>query len=238
VVVVEVDRREAPSRIHDFLKARGASIRLTTQSAGDYTLGRGFGIERKRCDDFARSVVDGRLFEQAGKLRRHFARPVLIVEGLVAGRSVLHVGWPQLRGAIVSVSAMFGIPVLHSSGPLETAEIILAAARQAARSFSMGYVRPGWRPTGWRKRALFILQGLPTIGPSRATALLDAFGSVQGVISADEAGLKQVSGIGARVARGIRQAVSPEGQFTAAVSDTLNSQPGRPPPAERRDDVH
>ena len=213
MVVVDVDRREAPSRIPDLLKARGVHLRLTTLKAGDYALGRALGIERKRFDDFARSVVDGRLFEQAGMLRRHFARPVLIVEGLVAGRSVLHLGWPQLRGAIVSVSAMFGIPVLYSSGAIETAETIRAVARQAARSFSLGYVRPGYRPTGWRKRALFILQGLPGIGPSRAAALIAAFGSVQGVISADEPALKRVSGIGERVARMIRQAVAPEGQL-------------------------
>jgi len=213
VVVVDVDRRESPSLIPELLRARNAIVRLKTLKAGDYALGRAIGIERKRCDDFARSVVDGRLFKQAGALRRQFARPVLIVEGLVPGRSVLNVGWPQLRGALVSLSASFGLPVLPSSGAAETVEMILAAARQAARPFEVGYARPGYRPSGWRKRALFILQGLPSVGPARASALLGAFGSVQGAVSADEAMLNQVTDIGARVARTIRQAVAPEGQL-------------------------
>jgi len=209
VVFLDVDRREAPSGVPDLLRAQGARVRLATLKAGDYSIGRGCGIERKRGDDFARSLVDGRLFEQAGALRRCYARPILILEGLWPGHSSLGVPWPQLRGALVSLSAAFGIPVIPSSGLTETAEIILAAARQSLRPFTLGYVRPGYRPAGWRKRALFILQGLPGVGPSRAAALLVAFGSIQAAFSADEAALKNVPGIGLRVARKIRGAVSP-----------------------------
>ena len=220
MVVVEVDRREAPSGIPDLLKARGTSIRLGTLKAGDYSIGRRIGIERKRGDDFARSRVDGRLFEQAGALRRTYSRPMLILEGLWPGHSALHVHWPQIRGALVSLSAACGIPVLPSSGPPETAEIILTVMRQCVRPFTLGYVRPGYRPGGWRKRALFILQGLPAVGPARAAALLEAFGSVQGAISADDAALQNVQGIGGRIARKIRQAVLKPATFPAPQSNT------------------
>lgn len=219
MVILEVDRREEPSGIPELLKAKGARVRLTTLKAGDYSIGRGCGIERKRGDDFARSLLDGRLFEQAGALRRSYSRPILILEGLWDGHSALGVPWPQLRGALVSLSAAFGIPVISSSGLPETAEIILTAARQTLRPFTLGYARPGYRPTGWRKRALFILQGLPGVGPSRAAALLGAFGSIQGAFSADEAALKNVTGIGTHVARKIRVAVSPSPLMTGPQSN-------------------
>ena len=129
MVVLDVDHRETSSGVPDLLMTRGASVRLANLKAGDYAFGRGFGIDRKRSDDFARSLVDGRLFEQAGALRRCYARPIVILEGFWPGQSVLGVQWPQLRGALVSLSAAFGIPVLPTSGPQETAEVILAAVR-------------------------------------------------------------------------------------------------------------
>jgi predicted metal-dependent phosphoesterase TrpH len=46
------------------------------------------------------------------------------VEALADGSDVLGVPWPALRGALVSVSVAFGVPVLRSASPEETAELI------------------------------------------------------------------------------------------------------------------
>jgi len=51
---------------------------------------------------------------------------------------------------------------------------------------------------------LFLLQGLPRIGPERAARLLDRFGSVQAVAAASAAELASVDGIGEAIAGGIR----------------------------------
>ena len=85
--------------------------------------------------------------------------------------------------------------------------MIAMAGRQLVRSSRESYVRPGYRPKRWQKRALYILQGLPGVGPSRAAALLDRFGSVRGVCSADEGTLVAVRGIGPSGARKIRIAL-------------------------------
>jgi len=62
----------------------------------------------------------------------------------------------------------------------------------------------GYRPKGKRARQLFLLQGLPGVGPERAARLLDRFGSVQSVMTASADDLAAVNGIGERTAAKIR----------------------------------
>ena len=57
---------------------------------------------------------------------------------------------------------------------------------------------------------LFILQGLPGVGPERAGRLLDRFGSVEAAISASSSELQSVDGIGKSIAAKIRWAVGEE----------------------------
>jgi excinuclease UvrABC nuclease subunit len=57
---------------------------------------------------------------------------------------------------------------------------------------------------------LFILQGLPNVGPARAQTLLDAFGSTAAVMAAGSEGLASVDGIGETVAASIVRALGPE----------------------------
>lgn len=115
------------------------------------------------------------------------------------------------------VAAVFGLPIISSSGPEESAELVAIAARQiSAAAREDGYVRPGYRPKGWKKRALYLLEGLPGVGPKRASALLAARGSVRAVFTADEATLAAVPGLGGSVASAIVKAVGEEGAGGAA----------------------
>lgn len=57
----------------------------------------------------------------------------------------------------------------------------------------------------WHHAKLYVLQGLPGIGPALAQRLLARFGSVERVITADEAALMQVRGIGRTTAMRIRE---------------------------------
>jgi DNA excision repair protein ERCC-4 len=145
---------------------------------------------------------------------------LLLLEGLSGPRDVAGVAWPALRGALVSVAVAFGVPVVHSVGPEETTMLIAGIGRQLQRQFSLGYVRASYHPKGWRRRALFILQGLPGIGPRRAAALLSELGSVHAVVSADVATLAQVTGVGLGLARGIRRAVEGEAALSSPAIGT------------------
>ena len=103
---------------------------------------------------------------------------------------------------------ILGIPVLRSKEPDETARLMIYAARQIKAIARGGFQRPGYRPKNKRKRQLFILQGLPGVGREKAVRLLDNFGSVESVITADRDELQAVEGIGKNIADGIRSAVN------------------------------
>ena len=211
VVDIVADSREAPSETFGVLKARhDVALTVATLQYGDYSIAGQVSFERKSADDLGRSIIDGRLFRQMSALRLRAKRPVLLIEGLQPLSSPSGVPWHAVRGALVSVAVVFGVPILAADSPEESAEIMVCAARQMARTTSVARVRPGYRPKGWRRRALFILQGLPGIGPGRAGALIDAFGSVAAVMAADAEGLARVDGIGMQVAERIRKATGNE----------------------------
>ncbi|HEY2944305.1 MAG TPA: ERCC4 domain-containing protein [Vicinamibacteria bacterium] len=210
-IEILADHREGSSDLHRLLAVNPEVLLVeATLSSADYSIGRHTGVERKTAEDFARSLIDGRLFPQTSALRRRYRRPLMVLEALPPLRAVQGVSAAALRGALLSVTAVFGVPVVYSSGPEETADLIVAIGRLSQRPFSDGYVRPGYRPRGWRKRALYILQGLPGVGPCRSARLLSEFGSVEAVVAADASRLAQVVGVGRGIARRIRWAVGPE----------------------------
>ena len=85
---------------------------------------------------------------------------------------------------------------------------MLYAGHQIGCVVSGAVTRPGYRPKSKRRIQLHILQGLPTVGPVRAARLLDKYGTVEAVITADAEALTCVPGIGKGAAKKIRWAVS------------------------------
>ena len=102
-----------------------------------------------------------------------------------------------------------GLPVLRTRDVEETARVMLYAARQAQRvgraTAAHGAGVRGIEPRV-RQRIRFLM-GLPGIGPCRAADLLNAFGSVENVLLADEEELVDVPGISYGTARAIRKIV-------------------------------
>ncbi len=196
--MVRVDVHERGSLITRELAAAGARLEFVALKAGDYLVERSLLVERKSAWDFRMSLFDGRLFRQMSRLARAAPRPLLLIEGEDAT-----LARPTYRGAILAVSGVFGIPVIVSKGPEDSAQWVLGAARQFAARREHAWARPGWRPRGKRARQVFILQGLPGVGPVRAERLLDRFGTVRAIVSAEEAALREVAGIGPTIARKI-----------------------------------
>jgi ERCC4-type nuclease len=165
-------------------------------------------IERKTLADFARSIVDGRLFSQIIRLAKSKRRAVLVLEG--TGKDIESSGIRReaMQGALITISLILGIPVLRSMTASETARLIVYAARQVQSVETAGYQRFGYRPKGKKARQLYILQGLPGVGRERALRLLKTFGSVEAVMHAGRDDLISVQGIGAKIADRIRWAVN------------------------------
>jgi Fanconi anemia group M protein len=71
-------------------------------------------------------------------------------------------------------------------------------------------VRTDKKPLTLREKQLFIVESLPNIGSKYAERLLEAFGSVEGVMNASEKELRSVEGIGAKRASEIRRVIEAE----------------------------
>ncbi len=205
-LIVVADDRETRSDVVEALRAMpGVEVRVKRLPAGDYLVDGRLLVERKTLRDFAASLVDGRLFRQAVRLTRAGCdRAALVLEGRGADLAETGVSREALQGALISLSVVLGIPVLRALDAEETARLIVYATGQLRREATGALPRAGWRPKGKRARQLYVLQGVPKIGPTRAASLLDAFGSVEGVFTADESALASLPGIGPSTARAIR----------------------------------
>jgi ERCC4-type nuclease len=187
-------------------------VALTVQrlTEGDFAVEENFLVERKTLRDFAVSVVDARLFRQAEKLSRSGRRGILILEGTVSPTVETGVSREALQGALITVAVFYGLAVLRARDAAETARLLVYLGRQAQRFSRQALHRPGYRPKGKRARQLFVLQGLPGVGPGRAEKLLARFGSVENVVRASAAELAEIEGLGETTAAKIRGIVEEE----------------------------
>jgi DNA excision repair protein ERCC-4 len=209
-VQIVVDDRERPSGvIAELEKAGKAIVKVEHLSIGDYCVDGAVLIERKTATDFAQSLMDGRLFSQAGRMSSSPFRPAYIIEGTSAEWSGVRVSREALQGALVTLMLIFDVPVFRSTEPAETARLIYYIGSQLVRLRDPGYT-PYRQAKAKRKktRQLRVLQSLPGIGVDRAKKLLERFGTVRACLTATPAELSQVEGIGSKTAAAIDQVIN------------------------------
>ncbi len=201
------DDRERGSEVIAQLSALpDTEVVVQRLQVGDYLIDGRVLVERKTVHDFAVSIIDGRLFQQATQLVHSASgRALILLEGEQSVLQESSVRREALQGALVTLSVLLGIPVMRARDAAETARILRYTTEQVRRVGFNTIRRAGYRPKRLRARQLFVLQGLPGVGPERAARLLDRCGSVAGVFAADEDTLKQVPGIGKRTAIAIHQ---------------------------------
>jgi DNA excision repair protein ERCC-4 len=186
------DHREGRSGIPAALAAAGIEMRPEQLPAGDYIVSDRLVVERKTGADLAASIKDRRLFEQIERLNETFDAVVLVVEG-----QPVHISQASWQGALARALAS-GASLLQTKGPDETAAWLERFHRLEGRPPSEVRGRPmPRRPTGnLADVAEDVLRCLPGVSSVGARRLLEHFGSLHAVFSADERELREVHGIG------------------------------------------
>lgn len=174
---ITVDYREKTSGIIDLLICEDIKIETKKVSYGDYVINDSITIERKTARDFLISIIDGRLFNQLSNLKRYCLNPILLIEGNPF-KTGLAFDERAVRGALISTQTIWYVPIIHSRSKEETKDIILMIGGQQEACMDVVPLRGGYRPKRLKSRQLFILQGLPKVGPTVAKRLLDHFRSV------------------------------------------------------------
>jgi ERCC4-type nuclease len=187
-------------RLHEHLLALpNVTVEFEQLAVGDYWVGDHLIVERKTTRDFAESIIDGRLFTQAGWLAQRGERIVFLLEGGLSQWEEINMRRECLQGALITLTLLYGFPVLRSLHAEESARLMFYAAQQMQQSARETAYQHGRKPKRKRTRQLRILQASPGIGPERAEKLLDKFLTVESVISAPQADLETIEGIGPKM---------------------------------------
>ena len=211
IIHIIADDREAQSGVIEALQQTpNVEVQIQRLTTGDYQIERRWCFERKTLPDFAQSIIDTRLFTQAKRMANSSLATAIILEGSGNSLAHLNVRREAIQGAMISLSLIFGIPILRSMDPAETARVMIYAARQLSRHEACAFPSNRKRAKSKRKIQTRILQAMPGIGPKLAETLIGQFGNVQSVMSASEEDLQKIEGIGKKTANGIRMAVQEE----------------------------
>ncbi len=210
---IVADQRELDATIARDLSTRdGIETRLETLAVGDYVCSDRVVVERKTVADFLDTLTGGdrSLFEQVGDAARHYARPVVVIEGedLYGSRNVHH---KAIHGALASLTVDFGASVLRTGGEDETADLLETVARREQEVDDREVSVHGEKQSRTLpEQQEYVVSAVAEVGPVTARALLADMGSVEAVMTADEERLKEVDGVGEVTAGRIREVTGSE----------------------------
>ena len=211
-IKVIADVREKYSGVVTALYDEGPLIELKALAIGDFLCSSRVAVEVKRAADFVNSIVDGRLLQQLKGLKESFERPVLIIEGSQEGDlySIRNVHPNAIRGMLATIAVSYGIPILYSKNPKDTAGLIMAIAKREKETNAPEPSLHNQKPATLAQKQEYVIASLPGIELKLARSLLQKFGSVGEVINASEEQLQKVELIGPKKAAEIKRVIDSE----------------------------
>ena len=205
-IQIIVDQRERSREIIEGLEGENLSVKIRTLGVGDYAISDRVCIERKTVGDFESSIVDGRLFEQAKRIKDAYSNPIILIEGYFSN---LRLGRKAIVGAITSLYVNYGIEVIRSEGEAETVEIISSIARheneQKRREPSL---KNGIKTNTTKQLQLRIVGNLPGVGPLISASMLKHFGSIRSIVNSSKEELMEVDKLGNKKAERIYKVIN------------------------------
>jgi len=199
VVAIIADHREKDNRIVKNLIDLGVSVKTGQLEVADYLVSGRVAVELKKVPDFVASIIDGRLLEQVRGLKNNFEKAVLVIEGEEDIYSIRKVHANAIRGMLASIVLDFGIPILYTKSPQDTASLLaVMAKREQNKSGEFSYHAS--KPRTMKEQQEFIVSSLPNIGVLNARKLLERFGSVKNLVNANKVELLEVDKIGDKIA--------------------------------------
>jgi Fanconi anemia group M protein len=203
---IVVDSRERNLPLIARLEELGGNVRFDTITSGDYVVSGRIGVERKTMQDFEKSLIDGRLFNQALSLCNNYSIPILIIEGL---DTELRLGRKVFLGAMAALSVDFGIRILKSYDEIETAELIsLIAYRETKGAAPEPSPKHGVKALTPAQFQAHVIGNLPGVGPKLSKSLLSHFGSIKEIANAEVGDLMEVEKIGKKKAEIIHRIIN------------------------------
>ncbi len=199
MVTILADHREKDNRIVKELMELNVSVKTAQLESADYILSGNLAVELKKVPDFVDSLIDGRLLEQMKGLKQHFAKSILVIEGEEDIYAQRKVHPHSIRGMIACIVLDFGIPILYTKNPKETASLFAIMARREQEKGADVSLHER-KPHTVEELQEYFISSLPNVGYKTAKVLLLKFGSITKLVNASKEELMQVEGIGEKMA--------------------------------------
>lgn len=189
-----IDTRERNRELIDAIEAKGIDVEFRTAHVGDYLVSDRVCIERKTVPDFESSLINGRLFEQAKRLKENYEFPILILEG---EPDCFRLNNNVINGTLAALYIDYGIMVLHTCDARNTAEMISDIARhENDKEIREPSLKGGARAHTMEQFQECIIGNIPGIGPKLARSLLGHFKSIRNIANANMEELVKIEKIG------------------------------------------
>ena len=201
-IAILADHREKGNRIVKELIDLGISVKTEQLTSADYLVSGKVGVELKKVPDFVASIIDGRLLDQARELKNNFEKAVLIIEGEEDIYSIRKVHANAIRGMLAALVLDFGIPVLYTKDPKDTAALLAVMAKREQdknREFSYHAAKP----KSIKEQQEFIVSSLPGMGVQTSRLLLENFKTIKSLVNASEKELISIKGIGEKTVKSL-----------------------------------
>lgn len=202
---VVADEREKASGVPEELSKLNVRVYFSRLPVADYVLNPELAVERKSVRDLVSSVYDSRLFYQAAKLSAAYAKPFLLVEGDSKEVATLAKNTKSFYGAIANVTLAYGLRVLYTANPKETAMAIaelLTHARAKPLARMPSELPPKSKSVA--QQQLYMISSMPGIGRKLAERLLSKYGTPRKVMSLTAGELAMTPGVGWKKAEKIK----------------------------------
>jgi len=202
---VVADERERASGVPEELSRLNVRVYFSRLPVADYVLNPELAVERKSVRDLVSSVYDSRLFYQAAKLSAAYAKPFLLVEGDSKEVESLAKNLKSFYGAIANVTLAYGLRVLYTANPKETATAIaelLSHARAKPLARMPSELPP--KAKSIPQQQLYLVSAMPGIGRKLAEKLLSKYGTPRRVMGLTAGELAMTQGIGWKKAERIK----------------------------------
>jgi len=202
-ILVVCDYRER--EVAEQLRKLGAVVNTMSLDLADFVCSERVCVERKTHKDFIASIIDGRLFEQMRLLKAEYEKPIMIIEGYSNAR----INPNALKAAIASVLIGYGIPLVTTKNPADTARMIywIAQKEQFGNSKNVA-IKVGKKQKDIKRLQEQIVASLPGVSTVIGKRLLQCFGSIAAIALAEESELQRVKGIGKRLAKKIKKVLN------------------------------
>ena len=210
--MIFVDHREHKDLIKEFAKL-DLEYEVKTLGVGDIHIKNGDDIicvERKSQNDFLNSFFDKRIFGQLYTMNEQFSLSVLIIEGEENIYTMRKVHPNAIRGMFTSIALDFQIPLIYSRNHRDTAKIVQNIISRLAKTRKPLSLHGSRKALTLGEQQLYVVESLPSIGPSLARSLLKKFKTIKSLVMVQEKTLQKVEKIGPKKAKLIKEVLEKE----------------------------